>query len=97
MLVPLDDKAVAAGLKAAYDDGFRSVSVVCLHGYRYPEHEVRIGEIASRTGFTQVSLSPLEHESRTAKFRAIRIPRASSSYRGTTEWPGGTAARCFEM
>src|SRR6266850_4569038 len=33
---------------------------------------------------TQVSLSPLEYESRTAKFRAIRIPRASSSYRGTT-------------
>ncbi len=57
VLVPLDDKAVAAGLKAAYDDGFRSVSVVCLHGYRYPEHEARIGEIASRTGFTQVSLS----------------------------------------
>jgi 5-oxoprolinase (ATP-hydrolysing) len=57
VLVPLDEKAVAAGLKAAYDDGFRAVAVVCLHGYRYPGHEARIGEIASHTGFTQVSLS----------------------------------------
>ena len=57
VLVPLDADAVAAGLKAAYEDGFRSVAVVCLHGYRYPEHEARIGEIATRTGFTQVSLS----------------------------------------
>ena len=57
VLVPLDADAVAAGLKAAYEDGFRSVAVVCLHGYRYPEHEARIGEIATKTGFTQVSLS----------------------------------------
>ncbi|HEY2304459.1 MAG TPA: hydantoinase/oxoprolinase family protein, partial [Streptosporangiaceae bacterium] len=57
VLVPLDTDAVAAGLKAAYDDGFRSAAVVCLHGYRYPGHEARIGEIASQTGFTQVSLS----------------------------------------
>jgi 5-oxoprolinase (ATP-hydrolysing) len=57
VLVPLDEGAVAAGLKAAYDDGFRSVAVVCLHGYRYPAHEARIGEIATEAGFTQVSLS----------------------------------------
>ena len=57
VLVPLDTGAVAAGLKAAYDDGFRSAAVVCLHGYRYPRHEARIGEIATETGFTQVSLS----------------------------------------
>src|SRR6185312_5850110 len=57
VLVPLDEDAVAARLKAARDDGFRAVAVVCLHGYRHPEHEARIGEIARRTGFTQVSLS----------------------------------------
>jgi 5-oxoprolinase (ATP-hydrolysing) len=57
VLIPLDEKAVAAGLRAAHGDGFRAVAVVCLHGYRYPEHEARIGEIASNTGFTQVSLS----------------------------------------
>src|SRR5689334_16901150 len=57
VLVPLDEQAVAAGLRAAHDAGFRSVAMVCLHGYRYPAHEARIGEIAGQAGFTQVSLS----------------------------------------
>jgi len=57
VLVPLDEGAVAAGLRAARDAGFRSVAVVCLHGYRYPVHEARIGELARAAGFTQVSLS----------------------------------------
>jgi len=57
VLIPLDEKAVAAGLRAAHGEGFRAVAVVCLHGYRYPEHEARIGEIATESGFTQVSLS----------------------------------------
>jgi 5-oxoprolinase (ATP-hydrolysing) len=57
VLIPLDEKAVAAGLQAAHGEGFRAVAVVCLHGYRYPEHEARIGQIATETGFTQVSLS----------------------------------------
>jgi 5-oxoprolinase (ATP-hydrolysing) len=54
---PLDEDAVAAGLRAAYQDGFRSVAVVCMHGYRYPAHEARIGAIARGIGFTQVSES----------------------------------------
>jgi 5-oxoprolinase (ATP-hydrolysing) len=57
VLVPLDTTAVARDLRAAYAEGFRAVAVVCLHGYRYPAHEARIGEIARETGFTQVSLS----------------------------------------
>ena len=47
----------ARDLRAAYADGFRAVAVVCLHGYRYPAHETRIGEIARAAGFTQVSES----------------------------------------
>jgi 5-oxoprolinase (ATP-hydrolysing) len=54
ILTPLDEDAIRPELKAAYDDGFRSVAVVCLHGYRYPEHEQRIGNLARQTGFTQV-------------------------------------------
>src|SRR6266567_3928860 len=50
-------KGFAAALRNAYQDRFRSVAVVCLHGYRYPGHEARIGRIATETGFTQVSLS----------------------------------------
>jgi 5-oxoprolinase (ATP-hydrolysing) len=57
ILTPLDEDAIAQELKQAYDDGFRSVAVVCVHGYRYPAHEARIGEIARAAGFTQVSES----------------------------------------
>jgi 5-oxoprolinase (ATP-hydrolysing) len=54
---PLDEDSVTRGLLAAYGEGFRSVAVVCMHGYRYPAHEARIGEIARRLGFSQVSES----------------------------------------
>ncbi len=57
VIIALDEDAVGRDLRAAYDEGYRSVAVVCMHGYRYPAHEARIGKIARRTGFTQVSLS----------------------------------------
>jgi 5-oxoprolinase (ATP-hydrolysing) len=57
VIVPLDIDALARDLRAAYSEGFRSVAVVCMHGYRYPAHEARIGEIARALGFTQVSES----------------------------------------
>ena len=57
MIVPLDEAAAARDLRAAYADGLRAVAVVCLHGYRYPAHEARIGQIARDIGFTQVSES----------------------------------------
>jgi 5-oxoprolinase (ATP-hydrolysing) len=57
VLTPLDEQPVAAQLKQAYADGFRSAAVVCMHGYRYPQHEDRIGALARAAGFTQVSES----------------------------------------
>ncbi|MFB7591834.1 hydantoinase B/oxoprolinase family protein [Streptomyces sp. NPDC056169] len=54
---PLDTTAVAKALAAAHRDGFRSVAVVLLHGYRHPAHETRIAEAARAAGFTQVSCS----------------------------------------
>ncbi|HUL26819.1 MAG TPA: hydantoinase B/oxoprolinase family protein [Streptosporangiaceae bacterium] len=57
VIVPLDAGRAAGDLRAAYAEGFRSVAVVCMHGYRYPAHEARIGEIARAIGFTQVSES----------------------------------------
>src|SRR5215467_9083484 len=53
----LDEDAVARDLLAAYADGFRSVAVVLMHGYRYPRHEQQIAAIAAAIGFTQVSES----------------------------------------
>ena len=57
VVTALDEDAVRRDLGAAYGDGFRSVAVLCMHGYRYPAHETRIGQIARETGFTQVSMS----------------------------------------
>ncbi|HEV8276956.1 MAG TPA: hydantoinase B/oxoprolinase family protein [Streptosporangiaceae bacterium] len=57
VIVPLDSDALARDMRAAHREGFRSVAVVCMHGYRYPAHEARIGEIARAVGFTQVSES----------------------------------------
>jgi 5-oxoprolinase (ATP-hydrolysing) len=59
VVVPLDEEPVARALRDAYRAGLRSAAVVCLHGYRFPCHERRIGEIARGAGFTQVSLSHL--------------------------------------
>lgn len=57
VVLPLDEEAAERALRDAYDEGFRSAAVVCVHGYRYPDHELRLGRIARRAGFTQVSLS----------------------------------------
>lgn len=57
VLTPLDPEAVRAALAGAYERGFRSVAVALMHGYRFPEHERAIGEIARAQGFTQISLS----------------------------------------
>lgn len=53
----LDEAAVAEALASAHQDGFRSVAVVLLHGYRHPAHETRIAEAAKAAGFTQISCS----------------------------------------
>jgi 5-oxoprolinase (ATP-hydrolysing) len=57
VLTPLDEPALAAELARAHADGYRAAAVVCMHGYRYPEHEARIGDLARAAGFTQVSES----------------------------------------
>jgi 5-oxoprolinase (ATP-hydrolysing) len=57
VLHPLDEPALARDLRAAYQDGYRSVAIVFVHGYRYCEHEAAAGELARGIGFTQVSES----------------------------------------
>ena len=56
-LRPLDEEQVRADLQSAYDSGVRSVAVAFIHGYRYREHERRVGRICRQVGFTQISLS----------------------------------------
>jgi 5-oxoprolinase (ATP-hydrolysing) len=57
VIKPLDLRAVREALCAAYGKGFRSVAVALMHGYRFPKHEDKIGEMARQQGFSQVSLS----------------------------------------
>ncbi|MEU6659522.1 hydantoinase B/oxoprolinase family protein [Streptomyces sp. NPDC046821] len=57
VLVPLDTDALEAALRQAYDDGIRSLAVVCMHSHLHPDHERQIGAVAERIGFPQISLS----------------------------------------
>jgi 5-oxoprolinase (ATP-hydrolysing) len=57
VLRPLDEGAARGALQSAYDTGIRALAIVLMHGYRYPDHERRLGAIAREIGFTQVSIS----------------------------------------
>jgi 5-oxoprolinase (ATP-hydrolysing) len=52
-----DANKTEAALKEAYESGIRSVAIVFMHSYRYPDHELKAAEIANRLGFTQISPS----------------------------------------
>jgi 5-oxoprolinase (ATP-hydrolysing) len=41
-----DLAAARAALQGAWDDGFRSVAVVCMHAWRHPAHEQAIAALA---------------------------------------------------
>ena len=57
VLEPLDTSALKDALASAFEDGFRAVAIVFIHGYREPRHEVQAAEIAQELGFDQVSVS----------------------------------------
>ena len=55
--IPLDEAQVQADLQEAFDSGIRAVAVAFMHGYRHHDHELRVGALCRRVGFTQISLS----------------------------------------
>ncbi|MDX2223054.1 MAG: hydantoinase/oxoprolinase N-terminal domain-containing protein, partial [Rhodospirillaceae bacterium] len=57
VLTPLDEPAAARDLQRAFDDGYRAIAIVLMHGDRHPGHERRLAALARRIGFTQVSAS----------------------------------------
>jgi 5-oxoprolinase (ATP-hydrolysing) len=57
IVTPLDEAKAERDLRAAWARGFRTVAVVLMHGYRFTQHEQRLGALARRIGFTQVSVS----------------------------------------
>ncbi|MEM7249837.1 MAG: hydantoinase B/oxoprolinase family protein [Pseudomonadota bacterium] len=57
VLTALDREQTRSCLQQHYDDGYRSIAVVLMHGYRFHDHEIAVGEIARAIGFDQISLS----------------------------------------
>jgi 5-oxoprolinase (ATP-hydrolysing) len=54
---PLNLVAARDALGKVRARGIRAAAVVCLHGYRCPQHEKAIAAVARELGFTQVSAS----------------------------------------
>ena len=57
MVLPLNAEKARADLKAAFAEGYRSIAIVFMHGYRFTGHESRVAELANEAGFTQISVS----------------------------------------
>jgi 5-oxoprolinase (ATP-hydrolysing) len=57
VLIPLDIALARRDLQAGYDEGYRSIAIVCMHGYRYQEHEKQLAAAARAIGYGQVSVS----------------------------------------
>ena len=53
----LDIEKTRAGLRAAFSEGFRAIAIVFMHGYRFPQHEAAVAELAEEIGFSQISVS----------------------------------------
>ena len=57
VLRPLDAGAARAALQAAFDEGYRALAIVLMHGWRWTAHEAALAAMAREIGFTQVSAS----------------------------------------
>lgn len=53
----LDLDHTQRSLAEAYNKGYRSIAIVFMHAYKYPEHEKQVAEIAAQIGFQQISTS----------------------------------------
>ncbi|WP_086929357.1 hydantoinase B/oxoprolinase family protein [Agarilytica rhodophyticola] len=53
----LNEDLARKALQSAYDQGLRSIAIVFMHAYKYPQHEQLLADIAKQVGFTQISVS----------------------------------------
>src|SRR5687768_14049110 len=53
----LEEAQVRRELAASRKEGYNSIAIVFMHGYRFPSHEARVAELAREAGFPQVSVS----------------------------------------
>jgi 5-oxoprolinase (ATP-hydrolysing) len=52
-----DLSEVEIALRKLYEQDYRSIAVIFAHSYTYPDHEIAVGKVAEKIGFTQISLS----------------------------------------
>ena len=57
VLTPLNTLHAEQQLQAVYQHGLRSVAIVLMHAWAYPEHELQLAALAKQIGFTQISVS----------------------------------------
>jgi 5-oxoprolinase (ATP-hydrolysing) len=57
VLRPLDLERSRADLEEAFNDGYRAVAIVLMHGWRWTAHEAALARAAREIGFPQVSVS----------------------------------------
>ena len=57
VLQPLDQARAEQQLQTLYEQGFRSIAIVLMHAWRFPEHERKLQQLARRIGFLQISVS----------------------------------------
>ena len=56
-LKSVNKQQVRQDLQTVFNTGIKSCAIVLMHGYRYPQHELEVAEIAREIGFTQISIS----------------------------------------
>jgi 5-oxoprolinase (ATP-hydrolysing) len=57
VLTPLNLVKLKQDLQGFYQQGFRSLAIVFMHAYRYPQHEKQAEQTARNIGFEQISCS----------------------------------------
>jgi 5-oxoprolinase (ATP-hydrolysing) len=57
VVLPLNVSQTEVDLRKAHAEGYRSVAIVFMHGYRFTDHEKAVKDLARKVGFTQISVS----------------------------------------
>ena len=53
----VDVAAARQAMQELFDKGIRSVAIVLMHAYAFPDHELQLVRLAEQIGFTQISAS----------------------------------------
>ena len=57
LVLALNEDLARSQLRQARAEGFESIAIVLMHGYRFPRHEQTLARLAREAGFKQISVS----------------------------------------